>query len=137
MVRCWLGPVRRAGQGVPRHGTPGGEAGIFLAAGVEGPERLVIPASGPLLREVDDIVAWVWSRSDSAPRLFVQDRAAFEAELRSLLADASKTGVFTEPAPGTEVFIWRTPDTSTAARVQNGPEVLPPGRGMIATAGWG
>jgi SAM-dependent methyltransferase len=109
LVRRWLGPVRRAGQGVLRHGSPSGEAAIFRAAGFDGPERLLVPAGRLLLRGIDDVVAWVYSLSYSAPHLFGDDRDAFEAELRALLAGASVTGMFAEPAPDTEVFIWRCP----------------------------
>lgn len=107
LVRRYLGPVPRAGQGVLRYGTPDNEAAVLGAAGFAGPERLVVPASGLLTRTPDDLVAWVYSLSGSAPHLFGGQLAAFDAELRALLREASPLGFFSEQPPDTEVFIWR------------------------------
>jgi len=109
LVRRYLGPVPRAGQGVLRHGSPDGEAIVLRAAGFTAPERLRVPAGGVVIRTAEDVVAWVYSRSGSAPHLFGDRGAAFEAELRQLLRDASATGTLAEQPPDTEVFIWRTP----------------------------
>jgi SAM-dependent methyltransferase len=108
LVREYLGPIRRAGQGVLPRGTPDGEAAI-LAAVFQGPEREVIPGGEALIRTVDAVVAWVYSRSDSAPHLFGDRRVAFETDLRRLLRHASPSGVFAERQPDTEVFVWRKP----------------------------
>ena len=108
LIRSYLGPVRRAGQGSLPHGTPGDEATILSRAGFTGPQRLLLPAAGPLLRTADDLVAWVWSHSGSAPHLFADRRAAFETDLRRLLHDASPTDRFADHPSDTEVFIWRT-----------------------------
>lgn len=107
LVRRYLGPVRRAGQGVLQSGTPGGEAAILSQAGFSGPNQLVIAAIEPLLRNVDDIVAWVFSRSDSAPHLFGDQLGGFEAELRQVLQKAAPDGRFADPPSDTEVLIWR------------------------------
>lgn len=106
LVGQYLGPVRRAGQGVLRHGTPGGEAAIFRQAGFSGPQRLMIRATEPLVREVDEIVAYVFSRSDSAPNLFGAELRAFEAELRQVLGEAAPEGRFADAPSDTEIFIW-------------------------------
>jgi SAM-dependent methyltransferase len=108
LIRAWLGPTPRAGQGVLRHGTPGNEEAVLAAAGFVGPERLVLPAAGPRLLNEDDVVAWVWSMSGSAPHHFGDRRPAFEAELRALLRAASAAGLFAEQPPDTEVRVWRT-----------------------------
>ncbi|AXG76957.1 class I SAM-dependent methyltransferase [Streptomyces paludis] len=107
LVRRYLGPVRRAGRGVLPDGTPGGEAAVLARAGFRGPERHVVPGGQALERHSDDVVAWVFSMSSSAPHLFGTDRAAFEADLRQLLRTASPSGRFSERQPGTEVVIWR------------------------------
>ncbi|SCL13571.1 class I SAM-dependent methyltransferase [Micromonospora inyonensis] len=107
LVRRHLGPVRRAGQGVLPHGTPGGEAAVLAQAGFAGPERLRVPVDLALERTVDDVVAFVYSRSDSAPHLFGPGLAEFDGELRSLLTEASDDGRFSERVPDTEVFVWR------------------------------
>lgn len=107
LVRRYLGPVRRAGSGVLRHGTPGGEATVLLRAGFSGPERLVVHGGQALARTEDDVVAEVFSMSFSAPHLFGARRGGFEAELRGLLRAASPSGLFSVRQPGTEVFVWR------------------------------
>lgn len=109
LVRQWLGPIPRAGQGFLRHGTPGDEEVVLATAGYLGPERLALPAGSPRILGEDDVVAWVWSLSSSAPHLFGERRGEFEAELRALLRAASPTGTFAEWPPDTEVRIWRTP----------------------------
>jgi len=109
LVRRYLGPTPRAGQGVLRHGTPDDEAVVLSAAGFEGAERLRLAAGEVLVRTADDIVAWVYSLSGSAPHLFGDRTDAFEAELRQLLYDASPGGLFAEQPPDTEVFVWRKP----------------------------
>ncbi|MBM7171216.1 class I SAM-dependent methyltransferase [Streptomyces sp. G44] len=107
LVRHYLGPVRRAGQGVLTRGTPGGEREILTGAGFSGARRLVVPGGQALERTPDDVVAWVFSMSFSAPHLFGARREEFEAALRELLRRASPRGRFSERGPSTEVFVWR------------------------------
>ena len=107
LVRRFLGPVRRAGQGVLLHGTPGDEADILRRAEFTGPKRLLVPADEVLVRSTDDVVAAVFSRSESAPHLFGARLAEFETTLRDLLHAASPADRFAERAPDTEVMIWR------------------------------
>lgn len=109
LVRRYLGPVRRAGRGVLPHGTPGDEAVVLSRAGFDGPERLRVPAGKAIVRTADDLVAWAFSRSDSAPHLFEDRVGEFETELRQLLGRASPSGLFAEQPPDTEVFVWRKP----------------------------
>jgi SAM-dependent methyltransferase len=106
LVRRYLGPVRRAGQGVLPHGTPGDEAAVLVRAGFSGPQRDVVPGGQALERPSDDVVAWVFSLSSSAPHLFGPRRDDFEADLRRLLRDVSPSGHFSERQPSTEVFVW-------------------------------
>jgi SAM-dependent methyltransferase len=107
LVKRYLGPVRRAGRGVLPQGTAGGEAEVFARAGLSGPRRLVVPGGQALERTVDDVVAWVFSMSFSAPHLFEGRRDDFEGDLRRLLREASPAGRFSERGPSTEVFVWR------------------------------
>ena len=109
LVRRYLGPVRRAGRGVLPHGTPGDEAVVLSRAGFDGPERLRVPAGKAIVRTADDLVAWAFSRSDSAPHLFEDRFGEFETELRQLLGRASPSELFVEQPPDTEVFVWRKP----------------------------
>ncbi|MFD4632465.1 class I SAM-dependent methyltransferase [Streptomyces sp. NPDC058284] len=107
LVRRYLGPVRRAGRGVLAQGTPGGEAAVYARAGFSGPEHHVVPGGQPLERSADDVVAGVFSMSNSAPHLFGTGRDRFEADLRALLREASASGRFSERVPSTEVHVWR------------------------------
>ncbi|WP_027346179.1 class I SAM-dependent methyltransferase [Hamadaea tsunoensis] len=106
LVRAYLGPVRRAGQGAIASGeTPGREELVLDRAGYTGYEQHVVPAGQPVSRTADDLLAWTFSRSDSAPHLFGGRVGAFERDLRRLLAD----GPYAEPLPPTEIRIWRRP----------------------------
>ncbi|MHA5053704.1 class I SAM-dependent methyltransferase [Streptomyces sp. SD15] len=106
LVRRYLGPVRRAGRGVLPQGTPGGEAEVFARAGFSGPQRHVVPGGQALERTIDDVVAWVFSMSSSAPHLFGARLDGFEADLRGLLRETSPSARFSERRPSTEVFVW-------------------------------
>ncbi|MGW6602691.1 class I SAM-dependent methyltransferase [Streptomyces sp. NPDC055036] len=109
LVGQYLGPVRRAGRGVLRYGTPSGEAAVLGRAGFSGPERHVVPGGQALERSCDEVVALVFSTSSSAPHLFGTRRGEFEADLRQLLRETSPSGRFSERQPSTEVFVWREP----------------------------
>ncbi|WP_103353566.1 bifunctional 2-polyprenyl-6-hydroxyphenol methylase/3-demethylubiquinol 3-O-methyltransferase UbiG [Amycolatopsis sp. CA-128772] len=102
LVRAYLGPVRRAGQGTLPDGTAGGEADIFRAAGFRGPRRFDVPGR-VVTRTADEVVAGVFSLSSSAPHLFGARRAEFEADLRRLLAPA---GTFTVRLREISVRLW-------------------------------
>ncbi len=106
LVRGCLGPVRRAGRGLLPRGTPSGEDAVLAGAGFSGPYRHVVPGGQAMVRTWDDVVAEVFSMSFSAPHLFGDRLAGFEADLRRLLRDASPSGRFSERQPGTEVFVW-------------------------------
>jgi ubiquinone/menaquinone biosynthesis C-methylase UbiE len=109
LIQRYLGPVRRAGQGVLLYGTPGDEASVLSEAGYGEPERVRVPAGELLVRTADDLVAWMFSLAGSAPHLFGDRLAEFESELRVLLDEASSANLFAEPQPDTEVFVWRRP----------------------------
>jgi SAM-dependent methyltransferase len=109
LIRRYLGPVPRAGQGLLRYGSPDGEAIVLRNAGFQHPERALIPAGDIQVRDVDDVVAWVYSLSGSAPHLFGDRLEEFETDLRRLLHDVAPSGLFAEQLPDTEVFIWRRP----------------------------
>ena len=106
LVRRYLGPVRRAGQGALPGGTPGGEDAVYRAAGFRGPERHTVPGR-VVPRTADDVVASVFSLSSSTPQLFGDRFAAFETELRHLLREASPAGRFSEYHREIAVDLWR------------------------------
>ncbi len=105
LVRAYLGPVRRAGQGTLPNGTPGGEDLVLANAGFVDFERHIVESGQTVERNADDVVAWVFSRSESAPHLFGDRLAAFERDLRALVPAA-----FVERVPSTEIKVWRTPN---------------------------
>ncbi|HEX4815168.1 MAG TPA: class I SAM-dependent methyltransferase [Nonomuraea sp.] len=109
LVRRYLGPVRRAGQGMLVNGTPGREDLVLARAGFGNLERHLVPAGEVAGRTADDIVAWVFSRSDSAPHLFGDKLEDFERDLRAVLRQASPENRFAEHLPATEIMIWRKP----------------------------
>jgi SAM-dependent methyltransferase len=106
LVQRYLGPERRAGQGVLAAGTPGQEDAIYRAAGFSGPRRLEV-AGRTLDRTAEQVAASIYSLSGSAPHLFGDRFDAFDAELRQVLADASPEGVFSEQMRSIAVDIWR------------------------------
>lgn len=109
LVRRYLGPVRRAGQGTLVNGTPNREDLVLARAGFEDFERHVVPAGEVVNRTADDIVAWVFSRSDSAPHLFGERLRPFKRDLRAVLRHASPDNRFAERLPATEIMTWRKP----------------------------
>ena len=106
LVQAYLGPVRRAGAGTLPEGTPSHEEVILGASGLRGPERLEVPGR-MLVRTEDEIVASVFSRSSSAPHLFGERVAEFEAELRALLRRRSPDGSFSERTREIALDLWR------------------------------
>jgi SAM-dependent methyltransferase len=106
LVRSYLGPVRRAGQGTLPEGTPAHEEGIMVEAGYQGPTRLVIPGR-VVERTEDEIVASVFSRSSGAPHLFGDRLGEFETELRGLLRETAPDGRFSERSREIELVLWR------------------------------
>ncbi len=106
LVERYLGPERLAGRGTLPHGTPGHEGAVFEKAGFTEGERHIIAGGQPLERTADQVVAEVYSMSHSTPHLFGPRRAAFEADLRALLAALSPTGLFAIRLRSTEVRFW-------------------------------
>jgi SAM-dependent methyltransferase len=106
LVRRYLGPQRRAGQGILPDRTGGDEDDIYRAAGFTGRRRLELP-SVVVERTADQVVAAVLSLSGSAPHLFGSRLAAFETDLRRLLHDTSPAGVFSQQMREIALDLWR------------------------------
>jgi len=109
LVRRYLGPVRRAGRGTLAGGTPGREDLVLARAGFVAFERHVVPAGPEVERSADDLVAWAFSLSSSAPHLYGDRLADFERDLRALLREVSADDRFVECVPATEIMTWRKP----------------------------
>jgi SAM-dependent methyltransferase len=108
LVKEYLGPERRAGQGI-RGDSSYDLDEVMTEAGFVGHESVRVPVDGVLIRTTDDLVAFVFSRSGSAPHLFGDRLPKFESDLRRLLNDTSPSGKFAEQAPDTRLDIWRKP----------------------------
>lgn len=113
LVKRYLGPRRRAGQGtrgVVVTGT-GAEVGevegdIYRAAGFTDRIQLEVPGH-PVVRDADSVVSSVFSLSGAAPHLFDDDGTSFEADLRELLRATSPDGTFSEQMRESALDIWR------------------------------
>jgi SAM-dependent methyltransferase len=112
----YLGPVRRAGKGYLRYGTPDGEDAVVRRAGFNPIEVFRVPGGDVIVRTIDDVVAGEYSNSASAPHLFGGRLSAFETDLRALLAGASPAGLFAEQPGDLELRIWRRPDRTATGR---------------------
>jgi hypothetical protein len=77
------------------------------AAGFTGPERIDVARGEVVTRSRDEIVAAVFSLSGSTPHLLGAQVAAFERDLRALLAESSPTGTFAERTREIALVIWR------------------------------
>jgi hypothetical protein len=107
LIQRYLGPERRAGQGVLPSGTAGrDEDAIYRAAGFTGPERIELP-SRVIERSVVEVAASIHSLSGSAPHLFGDRFDTFDADLRQLLNDASHGRPFIERMRSIALDIWR------------------------------
>lgn len=104
--RQYLGPDRRAGQGI-RNTSPSGEDGVFQAAGFRPAETVTVPDQRVLELTADDIVAKVFSLSSTAPHLFGDRQQDYERDLREILALASPPGRFSVRLPDNILRIWR------------------------------
>jgi SAM-dependent methyltransferase len=107
LVRSYLGPVRRAGQGLLPRDTPTGERAFFEAAGFEGPRQIDVGGGTVFDRSEDDVVASVYSLSSAAPHLFGARLGSFDTELRHLLRSVSPNGRFSERTREVSLALWR------------------------------
>ncbi len=106
LVRRYLGPQQRAGQGVLTAGIPEDEDTVYRAAGFTGPERLEVPGF-VVERTADEIAASVYSLSGSTPHLFGDQLDGFDSDLRQLLVAASPDCRFSEQIGPIGLSIWR------------------------------
>ncbi|MCG5440308.1 class I SAM-dependent methyltransferase [Micromonospora foliorum] len=107
LVASYLGPARRAGQGLLPTGTPSGEGEIMRAAGFTGPTRITVEQGMVVERTVNEVTSAVFSLSSAAPHLFADRLPDFEADLRQLLTTAARNGRFAERRRDIDVAIWR------------------------------
>jgi SAM-dependent methyltransferase len=114
LVTSFLGPVRRAGQGVRTAWKGSDEDAVFAGAGFVGPRVLDVGGGRVFRRSEDEVVASVHSLSYAAPHLFGDRLDAFDNDLRTLLRQASPGGEFWERSREIGLSIWAKADTSSA-----------------------
>ena len=106
--RDYLGDDRRAGQ-IIRNTSPSGEDQVFRAAGFLPAQTVTVPDQRVIERTADDVVAYMFSLSSTAPHLFGDRQESFEADMREILAQASPAGRFSVCLPDNILRIWRLP----------------------------
>lgn len=106
LVRRYLGPETRAGQGVLSSGASESEEVIYRGAGFSGPERFDVPG-WTVERSVEEVAASVYSLSSASPHLFGDRLDQFDSELHQLLLATADGGQFSEQMRSITLDIWR------------------------------
>ena len=108
LVRKYLGPKQRAGQGftpVRNHRFED----VLVQTRFGAPRAMFVPGIPDLLRSSESVLAGYFSFSSSAPHLFGDRADDFAGEVRELLASRSPDGVFWDWPGDTEVVLARKP----------------------------
>jgi SAM-dependent methyltransferase len=106
LICQYLGPVRRAGQGILPDGPVFDAVPVMAQAGFTGPTRLTVRGPSVTERNEDEIVASLFSTTYAAPHLFGERIEEFEVDLRSILRKASPTGFFCEERRKIALDVW-------------------------------
>lgn len=93
LVEKYLGPTRRAGQGVAPVRTHR-FADVLVRTRFGAPRSVFVPGIPDLLRDSESVLSGYLSMSSSAPHLFGDRLGDFTREVRELLASRSPEGVF-------------------------------------------
>ena len=106
LVEKYLGPTRRAGQGVAPVRTHRFED-VLVRTRFGAPRQIFVPGIPDLLRDSESVLSGYFSMSSSAPHLFGDRAEDFAREVRELLASRSPEGVFWDWPGDTEVILAR------------------------------
>jgi SAM-dependent methyltransferase len=106
LVEKYLGPIRRAGQGVARTWAQRFED-VLATTRFGAPRVIFVPGIPDLVRDTESVLSGYFSFSWSAPHLFGARVDEFAGEVRALLAARSPDGVFWDWPGDTEVFLCR------------------------------
>jgi SAM-dependent methyltransferase len=106
VVEKYLGPTRRAGQGVAPVRTHR-FADILVRTRFGAPRSVFVPGIPDLVRDSESVLSGYLSMSSSAPHLFGDCLEDFAREVRELLASRSHEGVFWDWPGDTEVILAR------------------------------
>jgi len=106
LVRKYLGPTRRAGEGTTR--VQALSLQDALASTRFGAPRVIFaPGIPDLMRDIESVVSGYFSMSYAAPHLFGDHVEEFADEVRELLRGRSPEGVFWDWPGDTEVMLAR------------------------------
>lgn len=106
LVENYLGPTRRAGQGVAPERTHR-FADILVRTRFGAPRSVFVPGIPDLVRDSESVLSGYLSMSSSAPHLFGDRLEEFAADVRELLASRSPEGAFWDWPGDTEVIFAR------------------------------
>jgi SAM-dependent methyltransferase len=104
LIRSYLGPRRRAGQGFVSPPTEPYEA-VFARTRFGVPRIVWAPGRPDIVRDIDGVVSGFYSMSFAAPHLFGDGLAEFEVELRALLHAQAPDRLFWDWPGDTELVI--------------------------------
>jgi SAM-dependent methyltransferase len=107
LIRQYLGPRRRAGQGFTPEFDRWEDALGRTRFGK--PKIVFAPGRPDIVRDVDGVLSGYLSTSYAAPHLFGDRLEAFEDDVRALLAERSPTGLFWDWPGDTEILLARKP----------------------------
>ncbi len=108
LIQYYLGPERRAGQGVAA--LPVDRHEDALARTRFGPPRRIFCAGCPdIVQDIDGVLANYFSTSFAAPHLFGDRLEDFAADVRAELTTRSPSGLFWDWPGDTEILLARKP----------------------------
>jgi SAM-dependent methyltransferase len=108
LVETYLGPARRAGQGLAPVRTHRFED-VLVRTRFGAPRSAFVPGIPDLLRDTESVLSGYFSMASSAPHLFGERVGDFAADVRDLLASRSPEGLFWDWPGDTEVVLARKP----------------------------
>jgi SAM-dependent methyltransferase len=108
LVEKYLGPDRRAGQGLAPIRTHRFED-VLVRTRFGAPRSIFAPGIPDLLRDSESVLSGYFSLASSAPHLFGDRAEDFAGEVRELLASRSPEGVFWDWPGDTEIVLARKP----------------------------
>ena len=108
LIRRYLGPRRRAGQGYPPD-LPDRYEDALARTRFGAPRVVFAPGRPDIVRDVDGVLAGFLSTSFAAPHLFGDRLDAFEADIRALLHARSPSGLFWDWPGDTEILLAGKP----------------------------
>jgi ubiquinone/menaquinone biosynthesis C-methylase UbiE len=104
IIRRYLGPRRRAGQGF-RSDPPDRYEDALARTRFGTPRVVFAPGRPDVVRDVDSVLAGYLSMSYAAPHLFGDRLDAFMADVRALLVERSPSGLFWDWPGDTEILL--------------------------------